>query len=80
MLEFGDKVRDKVTEFEGIIVGKAQYSNGCNKYAVQGAKMKEDGRPSGWEWIDAQQVELVEAGVVTFGDVEPGGGPMQTPP
>ena len=77
--EFGDKVKDKCSDFVGIILGKAQYANGCEKYAIQATKLKEDGTTTNWEWIDAQQVELVEADVVDFGNSEPTGGPMPTP-
>lgn len=85
MFEFGDKVKDKVTGFEGIVMSITYYHNGCTRVAIQGLKLKEDGIPTGWEYYDIQQLELVEAGVVKGFAKMPEkpkapGGPMPAPP
>lgn len=43
IIPLGAKVQDLITDFAGIVVGRAQYLTGCNRYVVQPQKL-EDGR------------------------------------
>ena len=81
IFDFGDRIRDKITGFEGIVAAKSEYFNGCKRYGVQGLKLKEDGTVTELEWFDAQQVELLKARAVSL-DVpkKAPGGPMPVPP
>ena len=74
---FGDFVKHKFSEFEGYVVGKAQYFNGCEKLALQGTALHE-GRSLPFEWLDVQEVELIKAAEASEAP-PPAGGPMQTP-
>ncbi len=58
-IEFGSKVRDTITGFEGIVRSYNEWDNGCVKYAVQG-RVKDNGKIPEHEWIDAQQLEILE--------------------
>jgi hypothetical protein len=77
MITLGSRVRDKITGFEGIVMGRTEYYNGCIQYGVQPLDLK-DGRPQKYEWIDEAQLVVVDAAP----DYEASlvGGPHQTPP
>ena len=59
----GDKIKDKITSFEGIIVGRHQWLNNCNTYSVKPQTLK-DGAPQEAHNFDEPQLELVELKVV----------------
>lgn len=53
--ELGDKLKDLVSEVEGICIGRIEYLNGCTQYAIKPKKLK-DGKVLDAEWVDSQQV------------------------
>lgn len=55
----GDKVRDKITTFEGIVTGRHQWINNCNTYSVKPQTLK-DGAPQEAHAFDEPQLDLVE--------------------
>jgi hypothetical protein len=60
--ELGDRLRDRVSEVEGIVIGRIEYLNGCTQYAIKPKKTK-DGKVLDAEWVDSQQVEKVDDGL-----------------
>lgn len=56
----GDKVKDNITGFIGIIVGRTEWLNGCIRYSLQPIKLK-DGAPQETQAFDEDQLELVTA-------------------
>jgi len=56
--DLGSRVRDKITGYVGTIVARIEYLNGCKRYSVQ-AKVKDEKIPEP-EWLDEQQLELIE--------------------
>lgn len=75
----GDKVRDLVTGFEGIAISKVVYLNGCIQYCVK-PPVDENGKMIEGEYIDIEQLELVESGVINTDYVYSGGYKSDTPP
>jgi hypothetical protein len=67
--ENGDKLRDRVTGLEGVVMVRAEYSTGCVHYGLLSQALK-DGKPADWEWIDQSRLDLVESAVVSF-NVDP---------
>lgn len=63
MFKLGVKVRDKVTGFEGIVTSRVEYMNGCVQYCVKPKAKKGEKMPDG-EYIDVEQLEYVDDGVV----------------
>ncbi|WP_338876939.1 hypothetical protein WBJ53_14885 [Spirosoma sp. SC4-14] len=61
MIKLGQKVRCKVTGFEGIAIVKCEYLNGCVQYCVKPAAR--DGKMIDGEYIDVQQLEVVGDGI-----------------
>ncbi len=48
--QLGDRVKDKVTKFTGIIVGRGDHISGCDTYGVQTETLK-DGMAPGREVV-----------------------------
>lgn len=73
-MNLGDRVKDKLTGFSGVIVAMTRWINGCERAAIQPEKLTKEGNIALVETIDINQLELVKAGV--FPVAKPGGGPM----
>lgn len=58
-IELGDRVRDLISGFEGIVVGRTEWLFGCTRIGVSPGKLHE-GKTIDSEWFDVQQLELVE--------------------
>lgn len=59
MIGLGDKVRDKITGFEGLALEKSEYLNGCVQFEVQ-PKIDKEGKIPDSCHIDEQQLEVIE--------------------
>jgi hypothetical protein len=70
-IALGDKVKDRVTGFVGIVVAQTKYLNGCVRCGVQSDKLK-DGLPTDSQWFDAPQLTLVKKNVVQTGPDDTG--------
>ena len=64
----GDKVREKITGYTGIITGTAFYLTGCNQYAVT-SKCKDESSEATIVWYDEGRLEWLEK-VFTEQDVK----------
>ena len=75
MIELGDKVKCTITGFQGIVIAKIEYTNGCKRYQVQPQKL-EAGKPIS-EWIDEEQLKVLTPKmakrVLKKKDKDPGG-------
>jgi len=60
-INFGDYVKDIVTEFEGTVTGRCEYITGCDQVLLQ-PTVGEDGKIRGGQWFDIDRVEVVEYG------------------
>lgn len=61
-VERGDRVRDSITGYTGIVLARSEYLNGCVRFLVVSEKL-EDGK-SVDETFDAHQLEILEKGAV----------------
>ena len=66
-IELGDRVKDVVTEFEGIAVMMVVHLNGCIRFGVQPGVDK-DGKDRDCGYFDHMQLEVTERGVVSAVD------------
>ena len=73
----GDEVRDKITDFTGIVVARADWLHGCERYGLQSRELK-DGRPLEIEWFDVDTLELAARQTVAQKET-PTGGPCADP-
>lgn len=75
--KLGDKVRCKITGFEGVIVSHATHLAGCDRMYVE-PRVGDDGKYTEGRWFDIDMLDIVEAGSVerveyTVKDYRPGG-------
>ena len=61
MLELGKKARDKITGFEGILIGHAHYLTGCDQYGL--APPAKDGEVKSSQWFDESRIEIIGEGI-----------------
>lgn len=61
MIDLGLRGRDKVTGFEGIITGRAQYIYGCDQYVL--VPPVKDGKCGENQWFDEGRIEVLGPGL-----------------
>jgi hypothetical protein len=69
-MNVGDRVKDKITGFKGIVVAKTEWLYGCTRLTVQPETL-EKGATLKNETFDEPQLLLIKAGVVKGGYVPP---------
>ncbi|WP_407733063.1 hypothetical protein [Pseudomonas citronellolis] len=79
MIQLGKKARDKITGFEGIVTGRAQYLTGCDQYSL--APPAKDGSINRTEWFDEGRLEVIGDGIApeTVAGPRPGGPQREAP-
>lgn len=61
MFKLGWNAKDKITGFEGTIVGRCEYISGCNQVLLV-PKVDEKGGHRDGHWFDEQRCERVGSG------------------
>ncbi len=91
IIEQGDKVKDTVTGFTGIVNGICYYLQGCRHIQIQPQELYE-GKPVKAIWFDEPQLKIIKKSVVKPLNTEepiyypeaetkqPTGGPMLSTP
>lgn len=77
MIKLGDKVKDTITDFEGMAVARCVYLNGCVRIEVQPKGLNKDGKIVEAEWID--ETQLVVKGKTKVRKNDEHGGPGSRP-
>lgn len=63
-IELGDKVKDQISGFTGIVYGIAECLHGCRRIQVEPDKLKSDGTMNeGW-WMDEHRLTVVKKGAL----------------
>lgn len=57
-IKLGNEAKDKITGFQGIVTGHADYLTGCDQFLLQPKCDKDDSYPSS-HWFDEGRLELV---------------------
>lgn len=60
-IKLGAKAKDKVTGFEGIVIGKINYLFGCNQYGL--SPEAKDGKVLDSAWFDEGRIEIIGPGI-----------------
>lgn len=55
----GEVLKDKVTGFTGVVMGRSDYFTDCHHYGLCSQELK-DGKPIEWEWFDDTRLVRVE--------------------
>lgn len=62
--ELGKKAKDKITGFEGIIIGRAEHLFGCCTYGLAPQVYDNEKSKRGeTEWFDEGRIEIVSEGI-----------------
>ena len=59
-IPIGSIVSDKITEYAGVVTGRADYVTGCNQYLVQSQKLKADGDIMPGKWLDEHRLTVLD--------------------
>jgi hypothetical protein len=59
----GDRVRDRVSGFTGIVTTRTEHLNGCRQYGINAPINSETGAMVDGYNIDGEQLELVDEGL-----------------
>jgi len=78
-IKLGQKVRDKVTGFEGIVVSKVDYITGCSQNGVT-PQIKAGEKYPDCTYIDYIRLEIIDEGVCGQIGVKDTGGDMADAP
>jgi hypothetical protein len=73
MPNLGDKVRDKITGHEGIVIARTEWLYGCVRYVVQGQTLHE-GKPTEPHTFDEDQLVVLKADALNDSEEKPAGG------
>lgn len=60
--KLGDKAKDKITGFSGILTARCEFLTGCNRYCIQPQELK-DGKPIDSIYFDEAQIEIISEGI-----------------
>lgn len=59
LYNLGDKAKDRITGFTGIIIARTQWLTNCNTYALKYTKLHEN-KPMDAQWFDEPNIEIVK--------------------
>jgi hypothetical protein len=63
-VNIGDKAKDIVTGFQGIVVGKTSWLHGCDRLTLEPDKLDDEGQPQRVQTFDDHRIEIVQRGVL----------------
>ncbi len=80
MIKLGVKGRDKLTGFEGVVYGRAEYLTGCDQYCLV-PRVGEDGDIKDSRWFDEGRIEIIGSGILQeeVSAEKPGGPNLSSP-
>lgn len=61
-ITLGQKAKDKITGFEGILTAKCEHLYGCDQYCLM-PTVDKDGKAQDGKWFDDGRIEIIGAGV-----------------
>jgi hypothetical protein len=76
-IKLGDKAKDTVSGFAGIVTGRFEYLNGCVRLQIEPDKLDKEGKRIEGCVFDIEQLALVKAAKPRA--VTPSGGPRSDP-
>lgn len=63
-IKLGQKAKDKVTGFTGIIIGVVDYLYGCKQYGIVPQVKKNAEKVEGAVWFDEGRIEILGKGIL----------------
>lgn len=77
-IQLGDKCKDLVTGYEGVVVARTEWLNGCIRVTLQCDKLDKDGKPQDTYTFDEPQLVVLKTRKVAIGSRDTGG-PVPNP-
>lgn len=77
--EFGDLVKDSISNFTGIVMVRALYSTGCTHYGLAPQELDKEGKVQDCEWFDQSRLIIKKRNKIIFFNEEEIGGPSPNP-
>ncbi len=85
LFKLGDRVRDSLTGFEGIVIGRSEWLTGCNTIGLKSEQLEGGKAPE--LWLDQTRGQLIVAQAYTLprstgrpATALDAGGPMMSTP
>jgi hypothetical protein len=77
-VQLGDLARDRLTGFQGVVVGITSWINSCRHVGIKPQTLDKNGEPRECKWFDEPQVDVVEPEHFRPDPVDPAatGGPV----
>lgn len=63
MITLGNRAKDKITDFMGILTGKCEYLYGCTQWCIM-PPVKLDGSLPDGKWFDEGRIEFIDTGIL----------------
>ena len=77
-IELGVMVKDCVTGFRGVVMGRVEYLSGCNQYLIL-PKVGSDSKYTLGQWLDEQRLIIdISVDKIVLSVKDPGG-PQENP-
>ncbi|OJY68677.1 MAG: hypothetical protein BGP16_05425 [Sphingobium sp. 66-54] len=73
-INLGDRVRDKITGVEGIVIGITDWLTACRHIGVKREGVDKDGKPWEMMWFDEPNVTVIQPGVYAPAQPDPATG------
>jgi len=73
MINLGDKVKDSVTGFTGIAVGRTVWLHGCARVVIQPEGLNKEGKTFESQQFDEPQLIVIKAKKIKEGSHKTGG-------
>jgi hypothetical protein len=70
----GTRARDRISGYEGTIIARTEWLNGCKRYTLQAHGLK-DGKPADSWACDEQDIDLIETAAAAEAAPTGGGRP-----
>lgn len=79
--KMGDRAKDKISGYEGVITGRCEHITGCNTYGLH-AGLDKEGKVRDLVWFDEDRLEVVAEKQVPPSAVagKKNGGPLSSIP
>jgi hypothetical protein len=79
--ELGEVLKDVVTGFQGVAMGRTQYFTDCNHYGLCSQKLDKDGKIGEWVWLDETRLIRTKKVKIVLGErAKPTSGMFPDPP
>ena len=71
--DLGDEVKDPITGFKGVAIGRTSWLHGCDRIVVQPRGVDKDGKIFESQSFDEPQLKIIKKGSVKEGTHATGG-------